>query len=263
LILVLSVSLAVGLFLTARQLYDKQRGAGVYDGARELAGAVIPEDGVAESSGEEPSEDEELYYDPHAEALAELDLAALREVNADVVGWICIPDTAISYPILQAEDNSYYLNRTWEGEWNSVGSIFLDSQVSADFSDFNTLVYGHRMLDGSMFGSLQSYGEQSYWEEHPSIYVVSDDGVRRYDIFAAHEAVTDEITFGLHISSRPKKEEFVLFNLEQSAIETGVRPNTLDHILTLSTCTGRGYSTRWVVQGVLREGRPEWMEEKE
>lgn len=261
--LVFVLVFGVSLFMVVKQQFDYHKGDTTYSEAQEIAGlsSQTAETGEEEENSEELWEetvDEKegvvrKYKDPYAAALAGTDLAALREVNEDVLGWITIPDTELSYPIVQAADNDYYLNRTWKEESSSVGSIFLECKVRPDFSDFNTIVYGHRMENGSMFGSLKYYKDIKYWEKHPSIYIVNDEGVHRYDIFAAYEAEVEALTFGLSISSRPQKQEFIELSMERTVIDTGIRPSTLDHILTLSTCTGRGYSTRWVVQAVLND----------
>ena len=101
-----------------------------------------------------------------------------------------------------------------------------------------------------MFGSLEKYKEESYWRDHPSVYLVSAEGVRRYDVYAAYEAGVRDITYGLKIKDQEKKEELIRFGKDQSDIDTGIEPTADDRILTLSTCTGRGYRTRWVVQAV-------------
>lgn len=94
---------------------------------------------------EEAVEKEIAPLSEQAEYLFDIDLAALRAVNPDVVGWISIPGTKIDYPFLQGEDNQHYLNHTWDGARNGVGSVFLECQVSPDFSDFNTIIYGHNV----------------------------------------------------------------------------------------------------------------------
>lgn len=86
-------------------------------------------------------------------------------------GWILIPNTVISYPLLQGEDNQYYLNHTWKKWTSAVGAIFMDSQNNPNLTDFNTIVYGHRMNNGSMFASLKNYKKQSYWQAHPCVYI--------------------------------------------------------------------------------------------
>jgi hypothetical protein len=80
------------------------------------------------------------------------------------LGWILIPDSPISYPMVQGNNNSYYLKRTWRGNSSVVGAIFLDAQCDDDFSDFNTIIYGHRMNNGSMFAGLAKYKNYSYYK---------------------------------------------------------------------------------------------------
>ena len=117
------------------------------------------------------------------------------------------------------------------------------------------------MRNGSMFGGLKQYKDLDYWKEHPSVYIVDDSGVHRYDIFAAHEVGVRTITYGLGITDQDTKEKFIQFAQTGSVIETGVVPTVEDRVLTLSTCTGNGYDTRWVVQAVLNDGVPSWIEE--
>lgn len=89
-------------------------------------------------------------------ALAAVDLAALREVNPEVVGWIEIPDGGISYPLMQGANNQWYLKHTWVGDYSSVGSVFMDCRSHADLSDFHTILYGHRLRSGAMFAPCGS-----------------------------------------------------------------------------------------------------------
>lgn len=178
-----------------------------------------------------------------------LDLSKLREVNADVVCWIEIPG-AFSYPVLQGEDNAYYLSHAWDGEANAAGAVFLDYRASAGLTDFHTLLYGHRMRDGSMFGSLKQYSDVGFWQEHPSVCLSDEDGIRRYDIFAAYEVGVAEIVYRQDLSSAEDRLELIRFGLDNSVIETGIVPTVTDTIITLSTCTGSGHNARWVVQAV-------------
>jgi len=197
----------------------------------------------------EPAPEQPVYVDPYAEALAAMDFAALREVNSDVLGWILIPGTKVSYPLVQGEDNDFYLNHTWKKSRSAVGSIFLESRCSSDLMDPHTIIYGHRMKNGSMFASLGNYKNQSYWSEHPSIYITTDSGSYRYDIFAAYEADVTGHTYTLEAADW---RAFVEESLAQSVIDTGILPVVGEPIITLSTCTGDGYDTRWVVQAVMR-----------
>lgn len=204
----------------------------------------------------EAAEEAPVYVDPYADALRDMDFTALREVNSDVLGWILIPDTVISYPLLQGSDNQYYLNHTWKKWTSAVGAIFLECSNSSDLSDFNTIVYGHRMNNGSMFASLKNYKTKSYWSAHPCVYITNDAGSHKYDIFAAYEVSTEGSTYQIGFSGDDSKQAFLDYCMSQSVIDTGIVPTVHDRILTLSTCTGRGHATRWVVQAVLRGEAP-------
>jgi len=190
--------------------------------------------------------------DPHFKTLEDIDLEALREVNPDVVGWILIPDTEINYPLMQGTDNDYYLKRTWDGKKNAIGSIFLEQQNSPDFTDFNTIVYGHNMKNGSMFAGIRKYQDAKYWEEHPYVYIRSDLGVYRYEIFSSYLAKVETDTYALNFSKEESRFAFLNNAILDSVIETGVEPEPTDRVLTLSTCSGKGYTTRWVVHARLK-----------
>lgn len=204
----------------------------------------------------ETPQEQTVYVDPYADALRNMDFTALREVNDDVLGWILVPGTVISYPLLQGNDNFYYLNHTWK-KWTSVvGAIFMEHTNNPDLSDFNTIIYGHRMNNGSMFASLKYYKKQSYWSAHPYVYITDDNGSHRYEIFAAYEVSTAGDTYKLGFPTEQSKQNFIDYCLGQSVIDTGITPTVYDRILTLSTCTGNGHATRWVVQARLKGEAP-------
>ena len=210
------------------------------------------------AAAEEPAP---VYIDPYAQALADMDFVALREQNTDVLGWIVIPNTKVSYPLVQGEDNDYYLNHTWRKTRSVVGAIFMEQQSSADLTDFNTIIYGHRMNNRSMFARLLDYKKQSYWQDHPRLYITDDSGTHTYEIFAAYEPAVGSTPYCIRFSNDPEKQTFINYGLEHSVIETGVVPEVTDRIVTLSTCTGNGHATRWVVQGVERVETVEEAEE--
>lgn len=196
---------------------------------------------------------QELPEDPVIQELLAIDLDALREENEDVIGWILIPGTKINYPLLQWTDNDFYLEHTWKQSPNASGAIFMECQNAPDFSEFNTIIYGHNMINGTMFGSLHHYRSPHYWENHPYVYILNDEGVLRFDVFAAQSANTQSIIYGLGIETDQRKKEFLRFAQDYSFFETDLTPTVEDRILTLSTCTGAGHVNRWVVLSILNE----------
>lgn len=197
---------------------------------------------------------EKLQSDEPTQFLLDMDLEALRAVNPDVLGWIYIPDTEISYPLLKAKDNEEYLYQTWDGKYSKYGSIFLECRNSQDLDDFNTLIYGHNMLTQDMFGTLLNYQSQSHWEAHPSVYIRTDQGVRRYDIFSAYEAKVVSDTYRLIFEDDARRESALALYIDSALYDTDLTPTVADHVLTLSTCTGRNTpDLRFVVQAILTE----------
>ncbi len=268
---ILTAALLVGCFFYGKSLIEKHMGQQDYDEALAIATGGVPisvpspapqtgtvpaapgaesstgTDGTQQPVGEEVSS---VSSDPYVEALKAIDLEALQAVNPEVIGWLFIPDTDINYPILRHENNDYYLDHTWKDSENRVGAIFMDSTNAPDLSDFNTLIYGHNM-GGSMFATLEDYSNRAFYEAHPSIYVVVEGGIYKYDIFAIHRAGMKTIAFGMQMSTDKKRKEFINFALDYSEFNTGIVPTTDDSFLTLSTCSYNRNTMRLVVQAVL------------
>ena len=183
--------------------------------------------------------------------LATVDLAALRETNPDVLGWIYVPNSVISYPLMRSHDNEDYLYHTWDGTPNVAGSIFLEQYNRPDFTNFHTLIYGHNMADGSMFGELLKYCYQDVVDNYPHVYIALDDVVLRYEIFSVYTADINSDTYRLYFADDAAKESAIAFYKQQSEVVSDVTPTAEDHILTLSTCAGARQDVRWVLQTVL------------
>lgn len=257
--IILILALIAGLVVFGRNQHQNYLGRLVYDEAIMIADAeasgesVLSENPAPEAPKKEAWKPGPMPDDPYIEELLNVDLASLQEENEDVLGWICIPDSKINYPLLQWTDNDFYLKHTWKQTKNFAGSIFMECQNSPDFSDFNTIIYGHNMNNGDMFGGLRKYHGSKYLKEHPSVYILNEYGVFRYDIFAVQKAGVESVVYRMQIDSDQKKQEVIRFAKDYSTIETDIYPTIDDRILTLSTCSGQGYKNRWVVMAVLNE----------
>lgn len=253
--------------ITVRQLLDKQARTAAKDSAIELSHmpqeTAVPQETTIPQETGAASEKKEMELpgkvwvpapvedDPQMEELAQINLDALRQVNPEVVGWIRIPDTDIDFPLTQTSDNTFYLEHTWDLVESSYGNIFLECMNNPDFTDFNTIVYGHHMRDGTMFAALRKYAEQEFYEAHPYVYIVTDAGIFRYEVFSSYFATLDSKTYGLSFHQEKTRVNFLNYALTESEIEAGITPATTDRILTLSTCTGWGYLYRRVVHARL------------
>ena len=205
-----------------------------------------------EMGAEKPVRDKETWLSDDTDFLLGIDLGLLRQTNEHVLGWIHSPGTVIDYPLLAYDDNKTGLDLAWDGTKNSAGSIFLECRNARDFSDFNTLVYGHNMRRGHMFGSLKEYAGQAYADEHRLIYIVTDDDVLVYEVFSAYEASVTSDTYRLYFEDDARRQSSLQHYVGSSVIGGNIVPTVEDRILTLSTCVGNGtYDTRWVVQAML------------
>lgn len=177
----------------------------------------------------------------------------LMKMNPDTIGWIRFhPEPSqISYPIVKGKDNSEYLKKTFSTNENTLGAIFLNVDNNADFMDKNTIIYGHRMKDGSMFRHLQDYEEKSFWESNPYFYIYTPDGREiTYHIYSAGQVEDTSDTYLTSFESEEAYQSFLNMTKEASLYDTGVELNAQSAIVTLSTCTSASDNHRFVVRGV-------------
>lgn len=200
---------------------------------------------------DDETEDEQETTHTAPDELLSVDFDTLQSVNPDIRAWLYMSGSSIHYPVLQAEDNSTYLYRLADGSANAHGSLFIDCRNAGDFSDWNTLIYGHNMKDGSMFGGLKKYRKQAYYDAHPEMTLFTPEKTYRMEIFAA---VTTDVSAAVYRvpAAREERDELVQWAQRNSEIECDVSIGTEDRIVTLSTCTG-GDDDRFVVLAVLRE----------
>ena len=204
----------------------------------------------ADKPENKPAADEEVHRVFQIEKVD-----AARQKNVDTAGWLYVPNTTIDDPVMQSTDNEAYLRTTEDGQYDIYGSYFADYRNLLDLGrkhmSRNTIIYGHRTQNRSMFGSLKDYARQEYWQSHPSIYITDENGCKTYTVFAAYEVGVKEQTYRLGFEDDTDKQEFLDFCTSRSIIQTGIVPTVEDRVITLSTCTGLGHETRWVVQAVL------------
>lgn len=177
----------------------------------------------------------------------------LLNENDELVGWITIDGTKIDYPILQAENNTDYLRRDFYKEYNILGSIFMDFRNDVESLGRNTIVYGHRTKDGSMFEGLTEYEDPEFYEEHKTFTFDTLYESYEAEIFAVYNTTTD---FNYIKTDFADDEEFeqLLHEIDEHALyETDVEVGPDDHILTLSTCDYKldKEKGRFVVQAKL------------
>lgn len=180
----------------------------------------------------------------------------LHRQNKDIIAWIRfdnIQELGIDYPVLYSGDNEKYLRSDLYGESHIAGSIFLEGMNSPDFSDYYSILYGHNMNDGSMFGNLDQYKEQMFWEENQYFTLYTEDTAYRYQIFACQEAVNGGYVYKIGYEPGEEYQKFIDKLVKDSLIDTGIRPNSSHKVMTLSTCTGNGYGKRFVLHALCTD----------
>ena len=178
----------------------------------------------------------------------------LRGENEDIIGWIMVDGTMIDYPILyDTTYNLYYLSHNYEGTSTGYGSIFVLGENSSDFSDFNTVVYGHNMLDGRMFAQLHKFRDKTFFDSHGQIVIYTPDRQLTYQVFAAYRRDNLDIIANNDFSTEELREQYIesiYAQTELALFNPAYEVTASDRIITLSTCIGNA-AYRYVVQGVL------------
>jgi len=187
-----------------------------------------------------------------------IDFDALLALNGDVVGWITINDTNIDYPIVQGANNEYYIFRGIDRVQNKAGAIFMDCYNEADFSDQNTIIYGHNMKDGSMFADLHRFETPSFFLDHPYVHIYTPDGEEAvYRIFATFATPEDADAYKLRFGGGEAFLSYIDDARSGASISDPVEINEDDRIITLSTCIQGQDTLRHVVQAVKVSGLSE------
>ena len=189
-----------------------------------------------------------------SEARFKVDFDVLLQENPDTVAWIRFDEPSIiSYPVVKSADNKEYLTKTFTESDNKLGAIFMDMRNTSDFSDKNTMIYGHNMkIGGEMFSQLKEYEEESFYKEHPNFYIYTPDGkTRTYTVFSAAVVKDTSDQYNLTYATDEAFESYLKMCKEDSAYDTGTEVNAQSQIVSLSTCTNVKEDERFLLQGVL------------
>ncbi|NEX02708.1 MULTISPECIES: class B sortase [Pseudobutyrivibrio] len=195
------------------------------------------------------SETNQQWYD-----MMDVDVSSLQAINPDVIGWLYVEGTDISYPILYSGDDDKYLRMTMDGESATAGSIFLEGYNLPNFADSHNVIYGHNMRNLSMFGSLKFYKtDDNYLQEHKYFQIITADKKYRYEIFSYFDTDAASWVYGVPYSDSDEFGDYIseLLNHSYKDIEIGKDLTSKDKVTTLSTCSTSG--RRFTVHGYLCE----------
>lgn len=266
---ILSIAAMLGCFICigiiVRYIYDGNETKKKYE---ELSGSLQGDDfqteqkeALKDTLPPVDSAQEEMESEKAAEEMimAEnpIDFEELQKINPEIYAWIRIPDTNVDYPIVQheGEDQSYYLYYTIYGEKETAASIYTESLNNKDFSDPNTIIYGHNMKNGSMFHNLRYYADQDYFDEHSAIYIYLPDRILTYEVAASYEYDDRHLLYAFDFSDKEVFAEYLDSVMHPRSMYARINENVEltaeDRIITLSTCIGNKPEARRLVQAVL------------
>lgn len=227
----------------------------------EEAKAAMTEDEINEMlAGMKATETAETATEEQSEVIP-VKFEELQAVNPDIYAWITVPGTVIDYPILQhASDNTYYLMHNIDGSYGYPGCVYTENMNSKDFTDNNTVIYGHNMKNGSMFAQLHKFEDPDFFNENREVLIYLPDEVLHYTIFAAHIYDDRHLLYSFDFTDPEVYQKYldsIFSTRDMSAnIDKDVTVTADDQIITLVTCIGSQPNNRLLVQAVLTDREP-------
>lgn len=222
-----------------------------YKAQKELE--AIENSQYTEREGDEPELPEGIR---HGE---KIDFKKLQDLNDEIYAWIYVPGTKIDYPVAQNEDDGHYLKYNYKNEPEFAGCIYTEKANKKDFTDPNTIFYGHNMRNGSMFQNLHKFEDEEFFDKNTEVYVYTPEKTFTYKIFAAYKYDDRHLLKSFDFKDKQVFKEYlemVKSTREMiSHIRTEQKVTEEDRIVTLSTCVGGQSENRYLVQAVLTDER--------
>lgn len=256
---------AVGIYILLRNKVVKSNAQDTYAQIAESVNSVTiseyinSEDSVSSDEAQIGSDNPTLQYYGAVIPEKSLDWELLHGINEDIYAWICVPGTLVDYPVVQhPSDNEYYLMHNLDGSYGYPACLYTENYNSKDFSDYNTVIYGHNMKDGTMFATLHYFETMDISSENQFFYIYTEDSVRVYLIvgayqFPAKHLLEDYDMENIYVYEQYLKDMFRLSyedTLGVSNMRADTELNMSDRIVTLSTCVNnQDHSYRYLVVG--------------
>ena len=177
----------------------------------------------------------------------QVDFDTLLADAPDTVGWLYSLDGEINLPVVQGEDNQYYLRRLPNGDYSFGGSLFLDYLATSDFSDTISFIYGHNMRNGSMLQPITAYQKQAYYDTYPVMYLLTPDQNYKLEVFSGYVTDVESDAYTYNFASDEEKEGYIQMLQNMSDFSSPVDVSAEDEILCLSTCTYEYEDARYVL----------------
>lgn len=214
------------------------------ESAKTAIGDKVSDDSTAlesvKDSADKKAESKISESTPAKEFPSEIDIDSFSRDFPEAVAWLWFEDGSISYPVMQASDNTKYKSVDYTGADARTGSIFMDYRSSSDFSDPNTIIYGHNMSDGSMFGAFKNYKyNPSFLKGHEYFQIITKDGIQRYRIFAFMDLPKSSALYNICGPDNNKMKTLTDYLEVRTYVDSGIEAKEDDQLIMLSTCTDK------------------------
>lgn len=286
LLLLFGAAFLAGALLTGKSLYGRREAENAYESLRTAVHAPLPTErlpgGTAaaeENAGpEEPEKPKAAAPAPtpagtpaaaapavsetepaedgapeekSAEPPASVDFDSLKAVSPEICAWLYADWISVDYPVMHTDNNEYYLDHLYNGTVNSSGSLFADCRNTGLFSDGNTVIYGHHMKNGTMFGSLAAYRDQSFYDAHPVLYLYTPQGNWRIELFSGTAEDGNREFVRFDFEDEADFEAYAASLRARSVFRSSVTPEPGDRLVSLCTCSYERDNARFQLVGRL------------
>ena len=245
---------AACILYLAHYFYENRRGEEEFESLREETETeeTVPVEATEETVETEEETEETIYCDPV------YDFNELQTQNEDIYAWIVVPGTMIDYPVLQSETDNYYLDYNLDHSKGYPGCIYTNKCNAKDFSDYNTVLYGHNMRKGTMFGSLHRYEDREFFDIYQEIFVYTPDRRLTYEVKEIVKFSDVYIPAQYPVEEKEGRDAFLEATLAYtddpvSYFKDDVEVLEEDKLITLSTCVSGERHRRYLLIGVLKE----------
>ena len=243
---------AVSAFMVGKYFVNSKQSSSKYNELAELVDRPTSATAEATQPATVPAESQSTRVElPHHDILPDYEEVYSR--NGDTIGWIKIDGTKVNYPVMQTKEHpNYYLKRDFDGNASDWGSIYVREECDVNNPSDNVTIYGHNMIDGSMFGELGKYGDKKFWEEHKLIYFDTLKEYHVYEVYSVFKTSANEGEgFAYHqmedAANEQEFNDFVATTKKLSFYDTGITPKYGDKLICLSTCEYTLDNGRFVV----------------
>ena len=267
-IVIASLALVISGVMFAMSLIEYKQAEAEYEGLESYAkfgeGIVSKDEAPTEDEEDEDEDEDEEDEEKKREIKRNynradfpdmaVDFDGLKKINPSCVCWVYAPGAEINHPVVQADDNEFYLHHTFERKKNSSGCIFMDHEVDPMLTSWNTFIYGHNMKNGTMFGHLKNYiNNPAIYDKEPYIYIFRPEGIYRYEIFSFYLDPTDSKMY-YTCSTFREYRAYLREATKKSVKECKAKSDPDKNIVTLVTCSGSGSNKqRFFVHGIIKD----------